>query len=236
MENIKMKTGISIPDEPSDNIKTFLLTFMCIIWRRVWITTAIYCEHNSIKINKDTVLKSLKYNIFSKAGIGNVLQPYITKALTDGFLMPQFYKKNLYATRAVKLFKPAYEIIRKKDKEAELNFLKDYALSVFKPDPAIVSAVKEETKDTLKDIGSSDPSDPVTDPSKTDPVTDPVTDPITDPSEHNSLFPGKIMERCPCKLCELVDSWDVNMDLVFSDDPFQNIVMKGLSDALTNIK
>ena len=264
MEKIKMKTGLSIPDEPSDNMKTFIFVFMCIIWRRVWITTAIYCEHNNIDLTKDVVLKALKYNIFSNAGIGNTLRPYIVKALTDGFLMPQFYEKNIYATRAVKLYKPAYSIIKANNREDELKFLKEYALSIFKMEPTMVNDVADETKDALNDItenqndtpnnsDSSDFSDTnlsdtnlsdsnLSDSSDTNLSDTNLSDSnLGDTTKENiedisldDAFPGEIRQRCPCKLCELVDSWDVNMALIFSDDPFQNVVMRGLSIAWEN--
>ena len=155
MQNIKIKTGISLPNEPSLNIKTFLLTFMTIIWRRVWITTSIFCEHNNIKISSDVVLKCLKFNIFSDAGIGKNIKPYITKAITEGFLMPGFYKKNIYVTRAVKLYKPAYEIVKLKNRNIEIEFIKKYSLSVFDTGDINVNEVVAETKDAIKDIDNS---------------------------------------------------------------------------------
>ncbi len=250
MENIKMKTGLSQPEEPSDNIKTFILAFMAIIWRRVWITTAIYCEHNKINISKEVVLKALKYNIFSRAGIGNTLKPYIAKALSDGFLMPKFYEKSIYATRAVKLYKPAHAIVKLRNRKDELDFLKTYAFKVFETDNTMVKEVADESKDTLKDIETSERPER----SESDISSDFVSDiSISDENlaennsaENNSdestnskqtegtpdpaLF--QLQERCKCKLCELIDSWDINIGLIYSEDPFKNVVMKGLSAAL----
>lgn len=205
MKPIKMKTGIASPDEPSDNIKTFILVFMTIIWRRVWITTAIYCKHNNINICKNIVLKALKFNIFSNAGIGHTLKPYITKALKDGFLMPQFYNKNIYATRAVKLYGPAYKVIKSRDRTEEIKFLKDYTLSIFD------NNIDEERKDTLELVGNTDNDNNNTD---------------------NTEEPFIPIDKCKCKMCELVDSWDINVDLIYSDDPYQNIIMKGLMSVL----
>ena len=204
MENIKMKTGIAAPDEPSDNIKTFILIFMAIIWRRVWITTMIYCDHNKITITKDVVLKALKFNIYSEAGIGNTLKPYIIKALKDGFLMPQDYSKNVYATRAIKLYKSAYNIVRMKDRDEEVKFLKEYAFKVFDINNNITNDITEENKDIINSITRGD---------------------------HNNDLENEGNE-CLCKMCELVDSWDINESLIFSSDPFQNTIMKGLTSAL----
>ena len=162
MEKINVKTGINLvqsdtePSEKDDNIKTFILVFMAIIWRRVWLTAAIYCEHNKLKLSNDIVVVSLKYNIYSNAGIGNVLKPYINKALVDGFLMPKIFKKNIYATRAVKLYKTAYNIIMSKNNKVELLFLKEYALSIFKMDRKSVKDVVEETRDTVNIVDNKD--------------------------------------------------------------------------------
>ena len=302
METIKMKPGLGIPDEPSDNTRTFVLAFMAIIWRRVWITTAIYCEHNNLNVNKSIVLKALKYNIFSQAGIGNTLKPYIIKALTDGFLMPQFYERNIYANRAIKLYKPAYAVIKKKNRHAEIQFLKNYAFKVFNMDSNSVTGVADESKDVLMDINistgknetksmeqsdassdnsydnSDEPigdnlsgynSDEPTGYNSDEPIGDNSDEPtgyISDePTGYNSDEPigdnlsGYIsdnltwdnlsgynsdepieehrsvdMDRCGCKLCELVDSWDINLALVYSNDLFRNVILKGLMTALDN--
>lgn len=233
MENIQMRTGIAIPEEPSLNVKTFLLAFMAIIWRRVWITTAIYCEHNKLKLSSDVVLKCLKFNIFSDAGIGNTIKPYVAKAFTDGFMMPQFYEKNIYATRVVKLYKPAYEIAKLRDREKDIEFIKKYALSIFDTDDKKVSEVAAETDDVIRNIET-----PSQDGEKNSNNSNNNSDEYEYSSDSNEVdsFKGILdtSERCPCKMCELVDSWDVNMGLIYSDDPFQNAVMKGLTMALKN--
>jgi len=230
-----MKTGIAIPDEPSQNVQTFILAFMAIIWRRVWITTSIYCDHNKLKISSDVILKCLKYNIFSKAGIGNNIKPYVIKALNDGFLMPQFYKQNLYATRAVKLFKTAYEIVKSDDRDKDMEFIRKYALSVFGTSDDKVNEVMNETADVMKDI--SHPDDDISDNTSDSYGTDTSDSNIADnPNDEVTGF-SKFMdtgERCTCKMCELVDSWDVNVDLIYSTDPFENVVMKGLMSTLND--
>jgi len=235
MENIQMKTGldINIPSEPSDNVKTFMLCFTAIIWRRVWITTAIYCEHNKINLSNSVVLKALKYNVLSDVGIGNTLRPYIAIALKDGFIMPQCYKKNLYATRAVLMFKDAYEVIKKKDREEEIKYISRYAMSVFQSDKESVKDVANETKDT-KNIkaGNSD----ITNPSTTNFgdsnfSSDSTFSSDSGDSEDNNESP-EIDSPCDCKMCQLVNSWDIDLSLGLSEDPYQNVVMNGLMAVL----
>ncbi len=201
MKTVKMKTG-TVLDEPTINMKTFILVFMAIIWRRVMITSLIYCDHNKIKINQDVILKSLKYNIFSEAGIGHSLKPYIVKALKDGFLMPRFYTKNIYASRAIKLFIPAYEIVKEGNKFKELLFIKSYALYVAD------KISTEEKYDVTKDIEL--------------------------PTTQFKDIIGIGKKKCGCKLCELVDSWDIQTELIYSEDKYQNVIMKGLMIAMNS--
>jgi hypothetical protein len=221
IDKIKMKTGTSLNvlDEPDMNIKTFILCFTSIIWRRVWITAIIYCKHNNIKNNRSVILNALKYNVFSDAGIGHVLMPYIREALTKGFLMPKTYEKNLYAMRAVMLYSKAYNIIKTEDKDAEKKFIHDYMTSVFTDEK---NTIEEESKDTLN---ISDCNDNIN----------------NNKNNHDDKDDGAVIDMilsdpipCDCKLCELVNSWDVNIDLVYSDDPYQNILMQGLMNTLSN--
>lgn len=203
MEFIEMKTGRGEVNELTDNLRTFVLVFMSVIWRRVWITTTIYCEHNGLELNKDIILKCLKYNIMSDTGIGNTLKPYIKVAFKDGFIMPSLYRKNLYATRAIMMYKDAYEIVKKHDPNLETEFIKDYALSIFKLEPKQVSESASEIQDTIKEANQLD------------------SDTDSDKSQSE-------MDKCNCRLCDLINAWDINMSLVYSDDPFQNIIMTGL--------
>ena len=231
MESIKMKTGSRGSNEPNDNIKTFILIFMAIIWRRVWITTVIYCEHNKVNISKKIVLMALKFNTYSTAGIGNTLKPYITKAMIDGFLMPKFYEKNLYATRAVNLYKSGYEIVKKRNRYAEIKFLKDYAFKVFDIENKVMNDVAEESKDTLAAIERSVKSNNTDNSDDNSDLGSDVTSDTSDDNIEETIFITN-GDKCYCKMCELVNSWDINENLIFSDDPFQNAIMKTLSSAL----
>ncbi len=220
-----MKTGKSVINEENlnDGLKTFVLVFMAVIWRRVWITTTIYCEHNNKDLSKEILLKCLKYNILSNSGIGNTLKPYIKIAFTDGFIMPQVYKKNLYATRAVMMYKEALGIVKQHNPDLQRKFIKDYALSIFHLDVIKVSESANEIRDTIDNTLDNDTSDSDTSDSDSD---NDLSVPTTldfrfgvDRNENN---------KCDCKLCILINSWDINIDLVYSEDPFQNIIMNGL--------
>jgi len=248
LKNIKMRTGMS-DDDVNDNIKTFLLVFMAIIWRRVWITSLIYSNHNNISLSRGVVLKALKYNIFSPTGIGNTLKPYIIRAVKDGFLMPDFYEKNIYASRAVKLYKSAHEIIKKRNRSEEIKFLKRYAIYIHdkkqnkkqskknknsdkisyknsdkkKEEEDLEEQIRLETKDTIAiDNNNSDNQDDETNDS----------DRIDETNNSGDIFSVVIEKKCECKMCELVNSWDINLGLMFSSDPFRNVIMKGLISAL----
>jgi hypothetical protein len=219
MDNVKIKTETAMSYELSDNIKTFILVFNGIIWRRVWITTVVYCEHNKVSISKNIVLMSLKFNIYANVGIYNTLKPYIRKALGDGFLMPNFYRENLYATRAVNLYKSGYEIVKKRNIYDEIKFLKDCAFKVFDSENIQSNDILEETNDIISSIEKSEKYDATKDIS-----------PINTIDE--KLFPSYKKNMCRCKMCYLVNSWDISEGLIFSDDIFQNTIMKVLSSVL----
>lgn len=201
MDSIKMKTGLRTPDEPSESVKTFFLVFKAVIWRRVWITTSIYSDHNKLNLKKSTVLKCLKYNIFSPSGIGNTLRPYIKKAVTDGYVMPNMYNKNLYAARAILMFKEALDVVRQNDRNLEIKFISDYAMKIFQ-------------------IGSKEMDDSVREGKE---IINSVEEFNIDGDETQK---GEI--PCQCKLCECINTWDIPQSLLYSEDEFENVIMSGL--------
>lgn len=183
---------------------TFIISFIAVIWRRIWVTSLTYCDHNDININHHIVIKSLKYNLLSPTGICNTIKPYLIKALNIGFLMPQDYKDNMYAERAVKLFSEAYEISY--DMVKELEFIHEYASYVFEYDDPFLHNL-EESFDAFNDIDGFDTS-----------------------STNITHFDGDHK----CKLCDLMETWDIELNLVYSDDIYQNIIMYGLIYILKN--
>ncbi len=212
------QTGVTTEENLNDGLRTFALVFMAVIWRRVWITTTIYCEHNNKDLSKEILLKCLKYNILSDSGIGNTLKPYIKIAFTDGFIMPQVYKKNLYATRAIMMYKEALGIVKQHDPDLQRKFVKDYALSIFHLDVTKVTESAAEIRDTIDNTFDSSDTN-----SSDDDLSVPTTLSFGLGSDrvNNS-------DMCKCKLCTLVNAWDINIALVYSEDPFQNIIMNGL--------
>ena len=170
--------------ELSLDAKAFILSFMAIVWKRILITTSIYRKHTKNKNTKEIIIKVMKYEIYSDSGIYNNIKPYLGKAIEDGFLMPQFYKQNIYANESVKLFEKSYEIVRENDRAKEISFLKKY------------SSIQK----------SIIPFD---------------------------VFPVKLQgDKCICNFCQLIDSWDINIDLLYSDDYNQNNLMKSLIYAI----
>ncbi len=212
MKNIKLETGLGPPDEQSINDKTFILCFIAIIWRRVWITSIIYCNHNKIKNNRVIILKSLKYNIFSNAGIFYTLKPYIKESLTTGFLMPKFFNKNVYATKSVKLYKLAYETVKLEDKIAEIKFIHDYMMILFSQGIKNIEELNVELQDTLDTVYE------------------------TNPIDNNTYSTKDHRSQTVCKFCTLFDDLDVNVDLllVFSKDPYQIMLMNGLMNTINS--
>lgn len=158
--------------------KTFVLSFMAIIWKKILITSFIYSNHINLKLDPGIVLKVMKYEIYSPIGIYNNIKPYFKKSVEDGFLMPNFYRKNKYSMEAVKMFEESYKIIQTSDRQKEIDFLRNYVSNI--------------NYNQIPEIQNK-----------------------------NGV--------CICTLCQIVESWDINLDLLYSNDPFQNQMMQTLS-------
>jgi len=217
------------------NTKTFILSFMAIIWRRVWITAIVYCEHNKINLDNNSLYKSLKYNIFSKEGIVNKLDPYITISLTQGFLMPKTYLKNAFVEQAVKIYRKAYNIIKCSSKNKEIKFIKDYAEKVFVYDTKNVKYVIDDIDD-INNNNISINNDEIysTDESYSNISNSDNNSYDSSDVDSNIEIDEKIEEKHKCILCDNINGWDVNVDLFFSGKPYQHIIMKGLTMVLNS--
>ena len=185
---------------PSLNTRTFLLSYMAVIWRRVWITGLIYTEHNKLPLNKNILSLSIKYNIFAGTGIVSILKPYIIKSLEDGFMMPRFYEKNYYATRVVKLYKSSYEVAKADNAELEIKFIKDYVFKLY--DEYNENKTKEMEIEKKDIVGNNK-------------------------SNYINLI-------CDCQLCNNINSWNIHSDLIYAENVFQNVMLKGLMATLEN--
>ena len=110
------------------------------------------------------------------------------------------------------MYTDAYEIVKQGDPKLETEFIKKYALSIFNLDVNKVSESASEIQDAINDVNK---------PSQSDSDSEEMAGNIL-----NNEFVCEY--ECQCKLCELINAWDINVDLVYSEDPFQNIIMKGL--------
>jgi len=124
MENLELNENYS-----------FILAFTATCWKRIWYSMFLYCEHRKINYSNSIILKCLKYDLLSPTGIFAEIEPFLTKALKNGFLMPNEFKNNINAKRAILLFNETYEISKIKNLEekrkAEIKFIHSHASSVF---------------------------------------------------------------------------------------------------------
>ena len=109
-----------------EGIQTFILLFSAIIWRRVYVTAFIFSNHNGISLSPQIIQQCLKFTLFSEVGLVNQLRPYMEKAFTDGFMMPQLSRQNRYANIASKLFSKVYAQLSEKGN----NFIAEYAQQI----------------------------------------------------------------------------------------------------------
>jgi len=205
---MEMKTGTIELNELQPDRYAFILSFLAVIWRRVWITAQIYSWHNFVDLDDGIVLKCLKYNILAPTGIGNTIKEYLTKALKTGFLMPKDYEKNIYAQRAIKLYSQAYKIASSKDRDSEIKFIHDYASSVFDLKSDLNN--NNECIDTIKDIDKEKTIEEIT-----------ILNILGDKNHNHN-----------CKLCNQIEIWNIDLGLMHSEDPYQNVIMYGLLAAL----
>lgn len=180
------------------DIRTFVLIFTSIIWRRIWVSTYVYSKHNKIKISTNVLLKSLKFNIFSDAGIVHQLKYYIDIALKDGFILPNISRNNKYATIAVNIFKKAYKSIKKGKED---SFIQKYGLSI------LGTNKKENDKEDNNNTNEKELLEEI----------------------NLSLFDETCMNGT-CRMCQLINSWDINEAILFLGDvsEFQIIVWNKL--------
>jgi hypothetical protein len=98
-----------------------------IFWRRVMLTATIYQHHNPDVSNSDASRVSLIFNTTSPTGIGVQLKPFLLLALEKGYLEPEDYQNNLWATRAVELFPKALKAVQT---DTTLEFIKEYVMTI----------------------------------------------------------------------------------------------------------
>ena len=114
----------------------FIISFTAVCWQKIWLTSLIYCQQKKISITNSVILKSLKYELLSTKGVFFEIEPFLRKALLQGFLMPKEYNGNEYVKKAIQLFGESYKISKIIDKEekriAEIKFMNNYVYTLFK--------------------------------------------------------------------------------------------------------
>ena len=130
---------------------SFLLCFTAIIWKRIFSCLITYCEHKSIPLNSNDILKCLKYNLLAPSGMVEKLKPYIIKSLVNNFLMPKDYENNDYVKNAIKLFSQAYRISKLNNNKKEIDFIHLYASKAFIENAENEQEIKDLINDTIID-------------------------------------------------------------------------------------
>lgn len=225
------------------NLKSFTLIFSSILWRRILITGIIYCKHNNELLNKNVLLKSLNYNIYSNTGLLNHLKPYIKKILTDGFLFPKLYKKCIYLSKGIKMYSEAYRIINENDPFKKLNFIIDFSFDVFSLNEKSVESIDKESHDIfklLRHCNLNETFDSLTITNSLNNSFESFTSTENEENEENSeAFENdkkyNYSYNQDCKLCFLMNEWNINSDLLLvfenNDSSFKDIQGK-ITDVL----
>ena len=174
----------------------FILSFCTIIWKRIFACLFLYSKYKCIPVNTENLLKCLKYNLLAETGFVEKMKPYLIKALTNGFLMPKECDNNVYVKRAIFLFGDAYMICKFSSNKEENDFVQNYISKIFSEEELDVLENDLEAKDLLFDVRDSD--------IKAD--------------DKDELDSQKL------KFCDLIDTWDVDLSLIYRDDPYFNLL------------
>ena len=138
---------------------TFILCFLSVLWRRIFLSLIVYSKEKNIDIDLENILKCFKYNLFAPTGFVENLRPYVIKALTKGFLMPNDFSHNIYVKKAIHLFSEAYVICKIEDEEyrkkKEKEFIINYCCDVFKK----TEENRQEALDITKNLKENSFSD-----------------------------------------------------------------------------
>jgi hypothetical protein len=190
----------------SHNTNALILCFSAIIWKRIFSCLFVYAKYKKIALSTADLLKCLKYNLLAPTGLVQKLRPYLLKALADGFLMPQDSEKDHYVKKAIFLFGEAYKVALEENKKQETHFIHKYASNIFSDEEYNIAQNEIEAVDLIKDIYSNIPKDIYLNPS----------------------------EDVYVKYCELIDAWDVDLSLAYSDDPYFNLLKISLLSAINS--
>jgi hypothetical protein len=214
----------------SHNTNALILCFSAIIWKRIFSCLFVYAKYKNIPLSTTDLLKCLKYNLLAPTGLVQKLRPYLLKALTDGFLMPQDSEKDPYVKKAISLFGEAYKVALKEDKKQETHFIHKYASNIFSDEDYSIAQNEVEAVDLIKDIYSNIPKDIYSN------IPKDIYSNI--PKDIYSNIPkdiySNIDEDVYIKYCELIDAWDVDLSLAYSDDPYFNLLKISLLSAINS--
>lgn len=151
-----MKTGGNLENENFGSIKSaFLISFVAVVWRRVWLTAIVYCHHNKKQVSDDEILKCLKFHIFSPLGIGHQIKFALLKSLLLEHLDPEDCD-NEHVCNAVQIYPEAYRIVLSGDEVDQHNFISTYAREIISTERKNVLKLVLQIKSLEKEYGTTE--------------------------------------------------------------------------------
>jgi len=255
---MKLRTGLLDMDTTVPEIvKQLTVCFLALFNRQCISKAFIYMYHNGPEYDdeddveaeaeaaafNDALIRALKYNTLSPNGIGAKLKPSLALAHSKGYLEPEDYEDNKYATRAVLVIFPILCNAWQRGGElAARAWVLEYSMEMFADAQTVANEAlwaedidEDEMEGMIGDL--SDESSSIVD------YLD--HDGEIAENETGEIRTGDEMEidnqeeqvECDCDLCEEMRSYDnLNLENIQSSDPLDNLMINGLKKALLQVK
>jgi len=237
IEPLKFNPITNQIDVPVETIKTFMLCFMAVIWRRVLVNTLLYSIHNHTKLDNHIMANCVKYNIFSESGIGRVLKPYIKNAIDNGYILPNVFNRNIYARKSIMLYKEALNIVRQDNRDLEIKFISNYAVFIFDEDnKQELEQEKKDITDAMSEFTIYGDDEKLEDKDEKEGIFDQLGIGEKLGIDKNNPSNLSTSDLCNCNLCTTVNNWDINPVLIFTEEHYEKIIMNGLLEMIYNLK
>jgi hypothetical protein len=243
---MKMRTGVLDMDFAIPEIvKKLTVCFLALFNRQCISKAFVYLYHNGPEEDEEetgnqvaetsqddgkigseenafnqALIRSLKYGTLSPHGIGAELKPYLQLAHSKGYLEPEDYEDNQYATRVVQEIFPQVDAEWKKNGElGAKEWVMQYCLKLFLDAELIASEAAwagdiSENDDMLGNVSEDQDDSSI----------------IEEMEESDN---NDDADTCMCDFCEEMRLYD-NVDLanIKTNDPLDNLMINSLKNAL----
>jgi len=216
---MKMQTGL-LEGGVGTAVRELTTCFLAVFNRQCLSKAFLYMYHQDeeeVEAFNQAVIRGLKYGTLSPRGIGAELKPYMELAMEKGFLAPEDYEGNAFATRAVQeLYPLVHAAWQRGGEEAAKKWAFQYAMEMLTNPEAVADEA----------LLAGDMSD--AEPEQDDELEEPDDAGDDEPEESEEQA-----TECDCEFCQEMRAFDhVDLNNLHSDDPLAALMISGLRNAL----